>query len=361
MTYLKKQAQLSFGTVSFKTLRESEISINLDTDVELCGELEKNPQVKIERVNGGTVQYTPSFNVTDRASLAQVLRDQKRGMLLSELKGQAHDGVEKDVAALVRGGAVLAVNDKEVAKTLLMPRHEERFFKVKLPGTVSVSRGCRFARTSTDLRDVVRRGELVFIGEGIDEASTLTPKHNFRVSTASASKLSAAWRPKLSAGFLGKKGVPNTATIPPRIFPFTASLLPLDTVYMGPSATGLNMYRQGFTSLSRRVWDELLEEDSATNNPCVNYVRDEDGTIRSSVEKCDELGLFVLPASNGGPDNDVKDKVLKMAFGATSRARGNLKAKRKRRSNGSGNTKKKGLKVAQDHLKNNPDYSHMIG
>jgi len=57
----------------------------------------------------------------------------------------------------------------------------------------------------------------------------------------------------------------------------------------------------------------------------------------------------------------VKDKVLKMAFGATSRARGNLKAKRKRRSNGSGNTKKKGLKVAQDHLKNNPDYSHMIG
>ena len=65
---------------------------------------------------------------------------------------------------------------------------DKTFFRVKLPGTVTLSRGSRFARTTDDLRDVIRRGELIFIGNEIKEGRI------FRVSTASASGLYSAWR-----------------------------------------------------------------------------------------------------------------------------------------------------------------------
>ena len=344
---------------TFAELREN-VGIDLSTDEALMERLRDHPMIAVNELHGGNAWYEPSLNVNDRASLAQVLREQSRGVLLSELKDQAYDGVEKDVAALVRTGEVMAVNDREIAKTLLIPRFKEAFknkmfLRVRLPGTVSVSRGSRFLRTTADLRDVVRRGELIFLGDEIKEGCV------FRISTASALHLNQAWRPKLSAGFVGKKGVPNTATIPSRVFPFTASVLPLDSVYKGPSASGLNLYRQGFTSLSRRVWDDLPETDGETN-PCVSSDRDKDGTILSAVKRCADLGLLVLPAEGGQAGRDVKEAVLKVALSATgaSQASRNMRAKRKRISLGS-KVKRRRLKVEQAHLKGNSDYSRLMG
>lgn len=94
---------------------------------------------------------------------------------------------------------------------------------VQLPGTISVVNGSRFVRTEEDLRDFVRRGDLVVIHRG----KGTHVEQRFRVSTASldGDGIHAAWECQLNAA---SSSVPSTTTIPGRCFPFTASVMPLD-------------------------------------------------------------------------------------------------------------------------------------
>ena len=109
------------------------------------------------------MRFKPKFYAADRASLAVVLRDNTGGMLLDKLKEETgYEGLEKDVASLVRTGEVMAINnDRQKSMSFLDSRFKEAFrdktfFRVKLPGTVTLSRGSWLARTTSDLRDVIR-------------------------------------------------------------------------------------------------------------------------------------------------------------------------------------------------------------
>ena len=162
--------------------------------------------------------------------------------------------------------------------------------------------------------------------------------------------------PKLSAAFIGKGGVPDTATIPSRVFPFTASILPLDVVYTGPSESGLRL-QTGFHEPQPTRCGTKLRNDGV-QNPCVSAERDQDGTILAAVSKCTELGLLKPATLN----TEVIEKfILEVALSETGVSQKQRKAKEKRKKFKLGNMRKtKKLKNTQEQIKGNTDYASLI-
>ena len=211
-----------YDAVTYRDLRTN-VGVDLWRDEELLTRLQSdtNPNVHVN-MESQTVNYVTAIGVKKKLELEEQLNKHKSGVLLLDLKDESYEGVELDVASLVRDGKVLAVNGTKVAKTLLYPRTNKNIM-VKLPGTISVINGSRFVRTEEDLRDFVRRGDLVVIHRG----KGTHVEQRFRVSTAclDGDGIHAAWECQLNAA---SSSVPSTTTIPGRCFPFTASVMPLD-------------------------------------------------------------------------------------------------------------------------------------
>jgi len=152
----------------------------------------------------------------------------------------------------------------------------------------------------------------------------------------------ANWQCPLNAA---SRGVPSTATIPGRCHPFTGSILPLDSIYQGPTSKGLKAERFGCSSLHRRVWDEVEKMEEV--NPCESQDKDKHGTLISAIEKCRELEL-------------VKDeKVFEVALGST----GAVESRRKKNAKGAGGRKKRKRlaprRNGRSNKKGNSDTAHL--
>ena len=349
IAYLKDEDD--YSAVSYQELREL-VRVDLWKDTELLDRLtsENNPNVNVD-TQSETLNYVTAVGITKAINLKPQLQKYKGGLLLSDLKEESYDGVEKDVATLVHDGDVLAVNGRRANKTLLYPRYKANLL-VELPGTIDVAKGSRFIKTSIDLRDFVRRGDLIIIGRTPGQ-----PGHRFRISTAGLEAFHANWECQLNAA---SSSVPHTATIPGRCFPFTSSILPLDDIYTGPTCKDVTAEKFGCTTLHRRVWSELEKE---SNNPCQNQDKTKDGTLTSSIERCRDDGIF---SSFFNTNEDEVDQVLAIALSST----GALEARRKREPKGK---KRKRMRLAPRkgknnskgksdtaHLRNDPKYAALM-
>jgi hypothetical protein len=321
-----------------------DVGVNLWQDTELLARLESenNPNVHID-TQSETLNYVTAVGVTKREDLEAQLQKYTGGLLLNDLKEESYEGVEYDVAKLVHDGKVLAVNGRRADKTLLYPRIKQNLL-VELPGRVDVAHGSRFLRTELDLRDFIRRGDLILVGGSEPGLGS-----RFRVSTAGLEDVHANWECQLNAA---SSSVPHTATIPGRRFPFTSSILPLDDVYSGPTLKGARVEKFGCTTLHRRVWSELEKERS---NPCENQNKDRHGTLTSSIEKCRDMGI--LSRYSKGNEEEV-DNVLSVALGST----GALESRRKKEPKGK---KRKRMRLAPrkggKHKKGKKDTAHLRG
>ena len=334
------RAEPHHGALSYRDLR-TQLGLDLWRDADLVEHLARHPQVELDP-DLRRVAFAASLGVSGPDRLAGALQRAKRGVLLGDLKEESYAGVERDVADLVHDGRVMAVNGTEILKTLMFPRYDKQVF-TELPGTVSVSRGGRFLRTTHDLRDEIRRGDVILVGAlGLDKRTV------FRVSSASTGQLAASWVPSLSAA---SSGVPNTATIPPRVFPFTETVLPLGAPFQGASATGAKCYRFGFPNFTRRVWASLAEADGK-HNPCVAPNRDQDGTLTGAIAKCEELGLM----------SEAGLQVARSATGASKarRKRGQKRQSLAKRVGASGLGRRQRKKITQTHLVGIPGYEGLL-
>ena len=364
--YLKRVDD--YDAVTYRELR-TYVGVDLWRDEELLERLEtKNPNVFVDR-DTRTLNYVTAIGVKKKEDLPTQLDLHRSGVLLSELKEESYSGVEYDVAKLVHTGKVLAVNGREISKTLLYPRYKQNLI-IELPGSVSVAKGSRFIRTDCDLRDFIRRGDLIIIGRTSSKAASSSTSssssssssssaaassssvevnsnggHSFRVSTASLEGMHANWHCQLNAA---SSSAPATATIPARCFPFTASVLPLDEIYQGPTLKDVKAERFGCTSLHRRVWDEV--EKMEAENPCANQIKDKHGTLISAIDKCRELGL-------------VKDeKVFEVALGSTGAIESRRKTGPKGRGKGGGGKKRMRLaprRNGRQNKKGKSDTAHL--
>lgn len=138
------QAHRSSGYLAPSVIyKATEIDLS-ETDENVAKMLERNPKIRVEQVPDpedpsimiATYAYQAKYNhVRDRTTLLAQINRCKNGVAMRDLV-DAYDGVEKDLAALITAGDVLALRNPEDKDKILFPRGEP--FLVELDGIITV-------------------------------------------------------------------------------------------------------------------------------------------------------------------------------------------------------------------------------
>ncbi|KAL7544871.1 hypothetical protein ACHAWF_008240 [Thalassiosira exigua] len=226
-------------------------------DASVVSMLLNNPKVNVEEVpdpenpslSMNLFGYKAKFSsVRDGPTLLAQINRMKNGVRWSDLL-DAYDGVEKDLARLLKGGEALCVANPEDKDKILFPRGES--FLVELDGCVSLDlpklppepKGgnamqsaihkaqvqrllqgqrmrSRFVKTDVDPRDQIRRGEAIRVGG-----------EWFRVSSAIRDDLPSDKQPpraQAPPSVVSLKELSKKNEVEGYCFPLDAKAIPLD-------------------------------------------------------------------------------------------------------------------------------------
>jgi hypothetical protein len=104
---------------------------------------------------------SPVFPRNKRELLLTIERVQT-GIALAEIK-DCYESIESDVTAMIIGGEIIAISNKDKKTFILFPRGVP--FYSQLTGTVTAYQGKQNIDISDDIRGEIRRGEAIKVGE----------------------------------------------------------------------------------------------------------------------------------------------------------------------------------------------------
>ena len=282
LQFLKKRAAEAEGCTASEI--QAATGAPLLHSVELRDALERNPKVLAE---GGRYRWRTRYAARDAGELLRLINAEGDGEPLSfPLLAELYPGAEDDLDALVRRGEVVRLHSRDAqVPDVFFARSLARATRIRLSGTVSVKTGSSMVATSSDLREEVFRNDLVLVG---DPSPGGAPPLAFRVSSRSHAPGGKAARESAAAGGEGEDAPRGVHTVSRGNFvhlygadssvadtahhrlprnreyaqPFTATRLPLDRRWEGPSASGLAAWRVGATGDLRVLWREILRHDA---------------------------------------------------------------------------------------------------
>lgn len=218
-----------------------ELNIDLGADIQVLGMLKSNPKVDQQLSSEGITSFSfrAKFTIRNKQELIDIILRVRTGLVVSEIK-DCYPGIVADCNALIVGGTVIAVSNKELKSLVLHPRGEP--FYTKLSGTVSATPGNQAITTSADLRREIRRGEAVKVGDSWYRVSSVIGS-----GAATAQSQRAVAPPSVTLDKdLSERNV--------YLHPFTDSALPLDGDYGGSADFSGTSLRHGCTTDIKDSW-----------------------------------------------------------------------------------------------------------
>jgi hypothetical protein len=281
LKYLKQRAAEAEGASASDI--QVATGVPLLQSAELRDSLAANPKVSFE---GGRYRWRTHYAARDAGELLRLINAEGREPLAYPTLAELYPGAAGDLDALARRGDVVRLHSRDaLVSDVYYSRELARAVRVRCSGTVTVKTGSSMATTSSDLREEVFRNDLVLVGEAGPGGA---PPAAFRVSSRSHRRGGKAAREAAAAGGEGEDAPTGVHTVstgnfvraygadssaadtahhrlhPSREYsqPFTATRLPLDRPWEGPSASGLAVWRVGATGDLRVLWREILRHDA---------------------------------------------------------------------------------------------------
>lgn len=177
---------------------------------------------------------------SNRMELLSVIDKVKNGIPVRDIS-DCYPGISDDIEEMILCGNVIACKNKEAKDIVLFPRGPK--FLTPLSGTVTAYPMSHLIRTSEDLRNEIRRGDAIYVGENW-----------YRVASAISSTKSN--QPERAKAPLSVTSTTELSERNVYIDEFSSEILPLDGDYDGTEVFTGVAFKYGCTNDIRAQWHE---------------------------------------------------------------------------------------------------------